>query len=101
MPEKMAGYRCPMSGECYAPNDSRLFGYGSPPSSPAMQSAFKGGGRFEMYRTMLDASEVPEDQLVRARAAGMVIEVPEPVAPEPVEPTPDAPTPQTEEENNA
>lgn len=77
------GWKCPLTGTVYGPNDSRLAGYGNPPSSPAAQSRLQGSGRFVMSRERIDMNELPAEE--RARVPdGFII--------------PDEPTP-TEEEN--
>jgi hypothetical protein len=56
------GYRCMVTGKCYCRNDSRLFGYGSPPSSPEAQRRFPGQGRFPMASEMVALEEIDEEQ---------------------------------------
>lgn len=56
------GYRCPVSGAVYRVNDTRLRGYGNPPSSPAAQTQFKGMGTFPMPRVLVPIDELPDEE---------------------------------------
>lgn len=76
MKEATFGYQCPVSGTHYRVNDSRLRGYGNPPSSPAAQTRFKGMGTFPMPRVLVPVDELPAGEQVLI-PTDMIFEVPD------------------------
>lgn len=62
---KCIGWKCDLTGDVYGPNDSRLSGYGNPPSSPGAQLKLSGQGTFPMRRELIDMGELPAEQAAR------------------------------------
>lgn len=73
---KVMGWYCPLTGDVYGPNDSRLAGYGNPPSSPGAQSQLKGAGAFPMMRQPIDMGELPDSEQARVPDAWIIPDEP-------------------------
>lgn len=53
------GHRSAYDASVYHDRDTRLVGYGAPPSDPAYQRDNPGGGRLEMSLEMVKVEDVP------------------------------------------